>query len=121
MVESLPDREHLRIEFPKLDGYRVEIPDEPLIFDAATTSRFLIGPSSVPTYTDLSGVVGQQETVSDDAARKRAQHVAYVLAERLLRHPALMTSAGDARLWDFPWLVEICRDWMVNQGPVVVD
>ncbi len=114
MVESLPDREHLRIVFPKLDGYRVEIPDEPLIFDATSTARFVIGPNTVPTRTDLAGVVGKTESISDDAARKRAQQVTYVLANRLLRDPALMTSAGDTRLWEFPRLVEICRDWMAN-------
>jgi type III restriction enzyme len=56
MVESVPGREHLRIEFPKLDGYRVEIPDETFLFDPALTEQFTIGPSTVPTRTDLAAL-----------------------------------------------------------------
>ncbi|MFD2093422.1 BPTD_3080 family restriction endonuclease [Blastococcus deserti] len=112
MVESLPGREHLRIEFPKLDGYRVEIPDEQLMFDPATTERFPIGPSTVPTRTDVEGVVGEGETVTDDEAQgRRRQEVAYRLAARLLR--THLTALGeDPRPWLFPQLVKIAQQWL---------
>ncbi|MCZ2821051.1 DEAD/DEAH box helicase family protein [Modestobacter sp. VKM Ac-2977] len=112
MVESLPGREHLRIEFPKLDGYRVEIPDERLMFDASTAEHFPIGPSTVPTRTDVEGVVGKGEIVTDDEAQgRRRQEVAYRLAARLLR--THLTALGDdPRPWLFPQLVEIAQQWL---------
>ncbi len=112
LVESVPGREHLRIEFPKLDGYRVEIPDAPLLFDAALTERFPIGPSTVPTRTDLEGIVGAGETVTDDQSHgRRRQEVAYQLAARLLR--THFTALGeDPRPWLFPQLVRIAQQWL---------
>src|SRR3954451_12179502 len=112
MVESLPGREHLRIEFPKLDGYRVEIPDEQLMFEAETADRFPIGPSTVPTRTDVEGVVGEGETVTDDEAQgRRRQEVAYRLAARLLR--THLTALGeDPRPWLFPQLAKIAQQWL---------
>ena len=32
-VYSVPGREHLRIRFPHVDGYRLEVPDDELVFD----------------------------------------------------------------------------------------
>ncbi|MGR7026347.1 hypothetical protein [Geodermatophilus sp. URMC 62] len=109
LVESLPGREHLRIEFPKLDGYRVEIPDEQLVFDPATTDRFPIGPSTVPTRTTVGDVVGGEELLTDEKARdRRRQEVAYQLAARLLR--TQFTVLGDDPR---PWLF---RSWSASLG-----
>ncbi len=114
MVESVPGRENLRIEFPKLDGYRVEVPDESFLFDPARTERFPIGPSTVPTRTDLEGVVGEAETVTDDDVHSyRLQQVAYRLAARLLR--TQFTALGDdPRPWLFPQLVAITQQWLTH-------
>jgi type III restriction enzyme len=111
MVESAPGREHLRIEFPKLEGYRVEIPDEPLIFDPAQADRFVVGPSTVPTRTDVAGIVGVAEQIADDPTRYRPQQVAYALARRVL-HTYLTALGDDPRPWLFPQLAHICRDWL---------
>ncbi|MGI8679845.1 MAG: BPTD_3080 family restriction endonuclease [Jatrophihabitans sp.] len=111
MVESVPGREHLCIEFPKLEGYRVEVPDEPLIFDAAHADRFAIGPSTVPIRTEVEGVVGATEQITDDPSRYRPQQVAYTLARRVL-HSYLTALGDDPRPWLFPQLVAICRDWL---------
>jgi type III restriction enzyme len=65
----------------------------------------------VPTRTDIAGIVGSDETVSQDAAAARPQAVAYALARQLLRaHLAVL--GEDTRPWLFPRLVQICRDWL---------
>lgn len=114
LVESVPGREHLRITFPRLDGYRVEIPDEPLIFDRDDAPRFTIGASTVPTTTSIEGIVGADEVDASDPSRFRTQQIAYALAARLLKQPSLITSAGDERPWDFGELVRGCRAWLEN-------
>ena len=112
IVESVDGREQLRITFPNLVGYRVEIPDEPLIFDPATATRFVVGPSTVPTRTDVAGVIGEAERVSDDDLHlHRTQKVAYALARQVLT-THLTVLGDDPRPWLFPQLVGICRDWL---------
>lgn len=113
MVESIPGREHLRIEFPRLDGYRVEVPDGPLIWDPDRQARFVIGPSTVPSRTDVAGIVGADERIADDPSAYRPQQVAYALARRIL-HQHLTALGDDPRPWLFPQLVRICRDWLAT-------
>jgi type III restriction enzyme len=49
-VRSVPGRESLRITFPKLDGYRLEVPDEELWLPDEV-EPFHIGPGTVPSWT----------------------------------------------------------------------
>ena len=116
LVESLPGREHLRIEFPKLDGYRVEVPDEELhLADLSELPRFPVGPSTVPTTTVIGGIVGGEEIETDElAAVRRPQAVAYALAQRLLKAPELTVLGDDTRPWLFPRLVDISSKWLAS-------
>lgn len=112
-VHSVEGREHLRISFPKLDGYRLEIPDEELRFDSATAEEFAIGPSTVPTWTESAPIVGEAEDIRDSGvADIREQAVAFALAKRLLDSEHFNTGGVNPRPWLFPQLVAICRDWL---------
>jgi len=109
-VRALEGREHLRITFPKLDGYRVELPDEDIWIDLDKAPSFEIGPNTVPTWVEMGGVVGQRELEEGDPTQYRPQQVAFALAKRILDEQ--FTTAGDKRPWLFPRLVKICRDWI---------
>jgi len=111
LVESVSGRERLRVTFPKLEGYRVEVPDDEVYDDLDHAPRFPIGPSTVPTRTDIAGIVGGGEVESDAATDARPQAVAYALARQLL-HAHLSVLGEDTRPWLFPRLVQICRDWL---------
>jgi type III restriction enzyme len=112
-VAALPGREGYRITFPKLDGYRLEIPDAPLWLDTAAATRFLIGPSTVPTRTEVDGIVGEGELIRDDAWRTaRDQQVAFALAKRML--DSHFADGEDRRPWLFPQLVGIVRQWLAG-------
>lgn len=112
-VMSLEGREDLRIEFPRLDGYRVEVPDAEIDLDLRDAPRFYIGPSTVPRWVDMQGMVGEGEHEGGDRRSYRPQEVAYALAKRLL--DAQFTSADDKRPWLFPRLAELCRHWIDEQ------
>jgi type III restriction enzyme len=119
-VTSVNGREDMRIDFPKLDGYRLEIPDEELIFDPDIEARFKVGaPSTVPTWVESAGIVGESEETTEVEARAfRQQEVAFALARRLL--DAHFNVAGEnPRPWLFPKLVRICRDWLATCVDVV--
>jgi type III restriction enzyme len=118
-VRALEGREDLRITFPKLDGYRVELPDEDIWLDLDNAPVFEIGPNTVPTWVEMGGVVGQRELEEGDPTAYRPQQVAFTLAKRILDEQ--FTTAGDKRPWLFPKLVKICQDWIEQRVEVKGD
>jgi type III restriction enzyme len=109
-VAAVEGREELRIEFPKLDGYRVELPDDAIWLDLEEASTFEIGPNTVPTWVEMGGVVGQKELDEGDPTKYRSQEVAFALAKRIL--DVNFNTVDDKRPWLFPKLVEMCREWI---------
>ncbi|UKA63756.1 BPTD_3080 family restriction endonuclease [Arthrobacter sp. FW306-04-A] len=109
-VAALEGREHLRISFPKLTGYRVELPDEDIWLDLEDAPVFEIGPNTVPRWVEMQGVVGNGEVERGDDRQYRPQEVAFALAKRIL--DSEFNTADDKRPWLFPRLVEVCRDWI---------
>ena len=111
-VRSMSGREDLRITFPRVDSYRLEIPDEQLIFDPTLANRYTVGPSTVPTWTESAPLVGEVERIEKEDGALRPQAVAYRLARRLIRHQYII--GKDERPWLFPRLVEICLSWLTE-------
>ncbi|MEC3978200.1 restriction endonuclease [Amycolatopsis sp. H20-H5] len=109
-VEALAGREHLRITFPNLVGYRVELPDEEISLDLDHAPMFEIGPNTVPRWVEVEGVIGSGEREAGDERAYRPQEVAYALARRVL--DTQFTTVDDKRPWLFPRLVQICRQWI---------
>ncbi|MFI5778843.1 BPTD_3080 family restriction endonuclease [Nocardia sp. NPDC051570] len=109
-VEALAGRGHLRITFPILLGYRVELPDEQIWIDIEQAPYFEIGPNTVPRWVEMQGVVGSGEREAGDELAYRPQEVAYALAKRIL--DSQFTKADDKRPWLFPKLIQICREWI---------
>ncbi len=115
-VRALEGREHLRITFPKLAGYRVELPDEDMWIDLDDAPVFEIGPNTVPTWVEMGGVVGSRELEEGDQTQYRAQQIAFALAKRILDEQ--FTAANDKRPWLFPQLVRVCKEW-IDQRVVI--
>jgi type III restriction enzyme len=120
-VRSLPERASSRMTFPRLDGYRWEIPDENLSADWTDESRMTLDAHHVPTTTEVAGIVGESEIHTlDDLKAQRVQTVAFELAKVVLDRyftapvtddPRTGTALG-ARPWLYPRLSEIARSWM---------
>jgi len=121
-VRSLPERVAARVTFPRLDGYRWEIPDEDLRADWTDESKMLLAAHHVPTRTQVAGVVGATEIHTlDDLKATRLKSVAFELAKLVLDRyfqsddaPNEAEAVGDARPWLFPRLVEIAQSWVTD-------
>ena len=114
-VRAEPDRAHLAITFPKLVGYRVEIPDGILSanFDEQT-SGMLLTRADLPTTTEVSGVVGMPGTHTlEDLRARREQEVAFRLAKVVVER-SLADADGTVRPWYFPQVLDIARAWMAE-------
>lgn len=120
LVRTVEGREHLRIRFPKVRGYRLELPDAGLSL-AHNLEPFVIGPGTIPTWTEAAPIVGHSELIEDKPESQRPQTVAYWLARRLLiTHFRTEKETGDNRPWLFPELVHVCRDW-INRAVTVAN
>ena len=108
-VSAVEGREHLRIVFPKLDGYRVEIPDEVIELDD-DAPIFEIGPNTVPRWVEMQGVVGEAERESGDRRTYRRQEIAFALAKRVL--DTQLNLGENRKPWMFPELVRISTEWL---------
>jgi type III restriction enzyme len=84
-VHAEPDRTACEITFPRIVGYRVELPDEHLHADFGEDSRLVLTKRELPSTTEVAGVVGATEAHTlDDLRNKREQQIAFQLARLVL-------------------------------------
>ena len=112
-VRAEADRWRMEIRFPKVDGYRLELPDEPLHADFDEGCRLHVE-ETVALWVENRGVVGEAAEVDlDDIRQARTQRIAYAIAKTLVqREEYFAAHAGVERPWLFPQLVDICRRWL---------
>jgi len=111
-VRAVDDRWPLRIEFPKVQGYRPELPDERVHFDAEHTRSLHVDRALVATWTQTQGVVGAvDEQTLDEVRHARRQEVAYAVAADLLRR-SFPGHEGALKPWLFPELVDVTTRWL---------
>lgn len=109
-VAAVPGREHLRIEFPRVVGYRLEVPDEELWLDHDAARPLVVGPSTVPTWVESAGIVGEAEREDGPAAPLRTRELAFLVAKRLVDQQ--LRVGEDRRPWLFPQVVGLCAEWI---------
>jgi len=74
-VRALPERDELAIEFPKLDGYRIELPDERLHADFTGDSRMHLDQAGLALWVETGGVIGEREQIDLDQIREARPQV----------------------------------------------
>ena len=108
-----PDRDRCEIIFPRVVGYRVEIPEEHLSATFDANSKLVLDHESVgPAVTRNEAIIG--EGVDLDLGHletTRRLTVAYCLAKRLMEEH-WRDSNGDLKLYLFGRLKQITREWM---------
>lgn len=111
-VHALDSRYGLRISFPKLDGYRVEMPDAPFEWSFDEGAVMKVDRDIVATWTQVQGLVGPAaEQVLDEVRNARLQEVAYAIAQTLVDTKYTVHDATK-RPWLFPQLVDITKRWL---------
>jgi type III restriction enzyme len=118
-VRAVEDRIGCEITFPRVVGYRWEIPDDHLEADFDDDSKLALSSRDVPTRTDVAAVVGEvEEHRLERFETMRAQEVAFILAKRLLdryfRAADEDGQPGAERPWLFPRLAEITKRWITE-------
>lgn len=108
-----PERDHLEIRFPRVEGYRTELPGERLLADFTDDSKMVITPDDVgPTKTRNEGIIGEGIDLDLKHLKDmRKSTLVYHLTERLLM--TKWRDPGDEpELHLFGQLKRITRQWL---------
>jgi type III restriction enzyme len=110
-VKALPERSHLRMEFPRVIGYRYEMPTEHLSATFDDRSVLELSTRDVPTHTQLDPIVGEMNLLALPLDKQRFNTVLFAVAKRTLDN-FFKDEANGERPWLFPQLVSITREWI---------
>lgn len=107
-----PERDALEIKFPRIEGYRVELPEERLTAEFNDDSILELTPELVgATETKNSGIIGEGVDLNlVHTGHVRPSQVLYELTSHLIlkwREPG-----GEPKLYLFGQLKRIAREWL---------
>lgn len=110
-----PERNHLEIKFPRVLGYRVELPQEQLRADFTDDSTYRLTPEIVgPTVTRNAGIIGEGVDLSlihtNDLRRST---LLMHLTTRLL-YTKFRDAGNEPKMHLFGQLKRITTDWLDN-------
>jgi len=108
-----PERDHLEIKFPNVEGYRVELPEELLEASFNDDSVMVLNPDLVgPTSTTNSGLIGKSEDFNVKHLKDvRIQTVLFNLTQRLL-YTKWRDPGEEPKLFLFGPLKKITKQWL---------
>ena len=108
-----PERDHLEITFPCVEGYRVDLPRTLIRAEFNDDSRMTLSPADVgPTRNLVQGIVGEGvELTVDSLAEMRRSSITYHIAKELLFRK-FIDGDGEPKMHLFSQLKRIVREWL---------
>ena len=126
-VRALAERIASEITFPRVAGYRYDLPGETLTARFTTDSMLTLSTEDVPTRTENAPIVGETTIHTlDDLKRRREQEVAFLLSKLTLEkyfrqdgqeasdRPKVHRFESEVQVWRFPQVLEITRRWLAE-------
>ncbi len=124
-VRALEDRIECEITFPRVVGYRYDLPTEKLSAEFTDDSRLALSTAEVPSWTENAPIVGQSSIHTlEDLKSRRPQEVAFLLAKLVLEkyfrqdgekrtdRTTEHTFDPEVQAWLFPQVLGITKDWL---------
>jgi type III restriction enzyme len=118
-VYAIKERSALEIIFPRVSGYRRQLPSDRLDAQFTEDSRLEITPADIgPTSVVMEGIVGAGVTITPEVLeRMRPSEISYNLAKHLL-YAQFRDEDGFPRQQLFPQIQRLARSW-IDQGYLV--
>jgi type III restriction enzyme len=126
-VRALEDRIACEITFPRLLGYRYDVPSERLSATFSDDSKLALSTVDIPTRTENAPIVGERSIHTlDDLKRHRENEVAFLLAKLTLEkyfrrdnepktdRPSAHRFDADVKGWLFPQVLAIAKRWLAE-------
>src|SRR5208337_3531689 len=110
-----PDRDHLEIRFPRVAGYRVELPEERLTAEFNDDSVLELTPDLVgPSITKNQGIIGEDVDLNlKHLEDMRRSTLLFNVAKRLL-YTKWRDPGEEPKLHLFGQLKRITKQWLDN-------
>ena len=110
-----PDRDHLEIRFPRVAGYRVELPEERLTAEFNDDSILELTPDIVgPSITKNQGIIGEGVDLNLEHLKDmRRSTLLFHVTKRLL-YTKWRDPGEKPKLYLFNQLMRITRQWLDN-------
>ncbi|MEK7327540.1 MAG: restriction endonuclease subunit R, partial [Chloroflexota bacterium] len=111
-VRALENRIACEITFPRVIGYRYDLPAERLEVTFTADSKKALSTADLPTRTEMASILGELK-IHDLYGLKdrRMQEVAFELAKATLER-FFRDDDGNTRPWLFPQLLNVTRRWI---------
>ncbi len=108
-----PERDELEIRFPRVQGYRVELPEEHITAEFTRDSELVLTPALVgPTITRNSGIIGETVDLTvRHLADVRQSTVLFNLTRHLLYHK-FRDAGNDPEMHLFGKLKRVTKQWL---------
>ncbi len=118
-VHAIGDRDELEIVFPRIGGYRRDMPADRLVARFAADSALEITPADIgPTSVVMEGIVGEGVTITPSILeRLRTSEISFNIAKHLL-YQRFRDDDGFPRQHLFPQIQRIVRRWL-DEGHLV--
>ncbi|MDE3767564.1 BPTD_3080 family restriction endonuclease [Sinorhizobium meliloti] len=115
-VAAVKERAALEIVFPRVVGYRIDLPEEKLEARFTPNAKLVLTPDMVgPGQTLLEGIVGEGVTLTvAEMKDKRPSTVSYELAKYML-YSYFKDADGEPKLHLFYQIQRIVRRW-IDEG-----
>jgi type III restriction enzyme len=112
-VKAIPERVALEIQFPRVEGYRVELPEERLTANFNDDSILVLSPDIVgPSITRNSGIIGEGVDMSlKHLGDMRPSSLVFNVTKRLL-DTTLREPGEEPKLYLFGQLKRITKQWL---------
>jgi len=118
-VQAMKDRAVLEITFPRVEGYRYDLPDERITAEFSDDSRLELNPDNVgPCTVLMEGIVGEGVELTPEVLENiRPSSISFNLAKRLL-YTRFRDAGEDPPMHLFGDLQRVSRRW-VEEGYLV--
>ncbi len=110
--ERVAERPELEISFPRVEGYRVDLPEERIGANFSEDSRLIVDPEMIgPSRVTMQGIVGAtEELTAKGVGDQRPSAIAYALSAHLLKR--FGDESSDLPVHLFGQVRRIVREWL---------
>ncbi|MBL8021385.1 MAG: DEAD/DEAH box helicase family protein [Leptospirales bacterium] len=113
VIEAVEERNHLEIMFPRVEGYRVELPEDKLTAQFNPDSELVITPELVgPSIVKQSGIVGETVNLTLGAADSMRDQTLIWRLTRLILTRHFLDADGQPKLYLAGQLRRIVGEWI---------
>ncbi len=110
-----PERDHLEIEFPRVEGYRVELPKDKLTAEFTEDSVLELTPKLVgPCEVNMAGIIGEDIDLSLEHLKDLRSNTILLHLTKHLIYTKWRDAGDDPQLHLFGQLKRITREWVNN-------